>query len=65
MKNNQKLKKLAVAAALYLASASVFATNGYFPHGVGVKAKGMGGAAIATTQPTTPQQQPSWEIDGI
>ena len=50
MKKNQKLKKLAVAAALYLASASVFATNGYFPHGVGVKAKGMGGAAVATTQ---------------
>ena len=28
---------------------SAHATNGYFPHGFGIKAKGMGGAAIAST----------------
>ncbi|MFZ9759202.1 MAG: long-chain fatty acid transporter, partial [Burkholderiaceae bacterium] len=50
MKSNQKLKQIAVAVSLSLASASAFATNGYFPHGMGVKAKGMGGAAVAMTQ---------------
>jgi long-chain fatty acid transport protein len=50
MKSNQKLKQLAIAVSLSLASASAFATNGYFPHGMGVKAKGMGGAAVAMTQ---------------
>jgi long-chain fatty acid transport protein len=50
MKSNQKLKQLAVAVSLSLVGASAFATNGYFPHGMGVKAKGMGGAAVAMTQ---------------
>ena len=50
MKSNQKLKQLAVAVSLSLISASAFATNGYFPHGIGVKAKGMGGASVAMTQ---------------
>jgi long-chain fatty acid transport protein len=38
----------AIAAAL-AASLSANATNGYFPHGFGLKAKGMGGASIALT----------------
>lgn len=50
MKSNQKLKQLAVAVSLSLVGATAFATNGYFPHGMGVKAKGMGGAAVAMTQ---------------
>lgn len=36
---------LALGAALLPAA---HATNGYFPHGFGIKAEGMGGAAIAT-----------------
>ncbi|MEK7834882.1 MAG: long-chain fatty acid transporter, partial [Pseudomonadota bacterium] len=39
--------KFAVAAAC-CAPAFAFATNGYFSHGYGMKAKGMGGAATAT-----------------
>lgn len=42
-----KLKKLAVLVAITAASGSAFATNGYFAHGYGMKAKGMGGAATA------------------
>jgi len=37
-----------VAAVAFPAAA--FATNGYFSHGVGMKAKGMGGAGIAVSQ---------------
>lgn len=39
------------AAALALGAAllpAAHATNGYFPHGFGIKAQGMGGASIAT-----------------
>lgn len=32
-----------------LAAGSAYATNGYFPHGYGVKAMGMGGASVAMT----------------
>ena len=39
---------LPVAAACVAAPA--LATNGYFPHGYGMKAKGMGGAAVATAE---------------
>jgi len=42
-----KLKKIAVLIAIAGLSGSAFATNGYFGHGVGVKAKAMGGASIA------------------
>ena len=38
-----------VAALLAATSASVWATDGYFSHGYGIKAKGMGGAAVAST----------------
>ncbi|OGA70166.1 MAG: long-chain fatty acid transporter [Betaproteobacteria bacterium RIFCSPLOWO2_12_FULL_67_28] len=42
-----KLLRIAVAAAL-AAPLSALATNGYFQHGYGIKAKGMAGAATAT-----------------
>lgn len=44
-----KLKKIAVAAVL-AAPLSAFATTGYFQHGYGLKAQGMGGAGIALPQ---------------
>lgn len=47
-----KLTKLAVLFAAAGLSASAFATNGYFSHGYGMKAKGMGGAATAVTGDT-------------
>lgn len=47
-----KMRSLAIAAAVAAAFASpaALATNGYFPHGQGIKAKGMGGASIALPQ---------------
>lgn len=44
-----KMKKIVVSmfAASILASPLAHATNGYFSHGYGMKAKGMGGAATA------------------
>lgn len=42
-----KLTKIVVLLAAAGLSASAFATNGYFAHGYGMKAKGMGGAATA------------------
>lgn len=46
-----KSTPLRAALALALGGAllpAAHATNGYFPHGFGIKAEGMGGAAIAT-----------------
>ena len=43
------LRATAVAVAA-LATTSAFATNGYFSHGYGIKAKGMGGVGIALPQ---------------
>jgi len=40
----------ALVAAALLAPAAAGATNGYFSHGYGIKAKGMGGAGIAFPQ---------------
>jgi long-chain fatty acid transport protein len=40
---------LAVAAAAAFAPLAAHATDGYFPHGHGIKAKGMGGASMAMT----------------
>ena len=37
-------------AAFILTSTSAFATNGYLPHGYGMKAKGMGGASAALAE---------------
>lgn len=43
--------RLALAALLALATApAAWATNGYFPHGYGIKAKGMGGASTAVAE---------------
>ncbi len=49
MKRIQGLLRLAPLAAA-LAAAPAFATNGYFPHGYGLKAKGMGGVSTAMAQ---------------
>ncbi len=46
-----KTKLTAAALAMTLAPAAM-ATNGYFSHGYGMKAKGMGGAATAVTGDT-------------
>ena len=35
-----------------LAASSAYATDGYFPHGYGMKALGMGGAAVTSTDNT-------------
>ena len=43
---------LALAAAAAFAPLGATATDGYFPHGHGMKAKGMGGAAMAMTSDT-------------
>ena len=40
-------RKALVAAALATCFSAAHATNGYFAHGYGVKAKGMGGASVA------------------
>jgi long-chain fatty acid transport protein len=45
-----KLKKLAALVAFTCAAAPAFATNGYFSHGYGIKAKSMGGVGIALPQ---------------
>lgn len=42
-----KLNKIAALVAIAAASGSALATDGYFAHGYGMKAKGMGGAATA------------------
>ena len=44
------LRWATTAISVSLASATAFATDGYFAHGYGLKAKGMGGAAIAVSQ---------------
>jgi long-chain fatty acid transport protein len=44
-----RLRPLAVALILGGSLTSAFATNGYFSHGYGMKAKGMGGASVAMT----------------
>ena len=44
-----RLRPLAVALILGGSLSSAFATNGYFSHGYGMKAKGMGGASVAMT----------------
>ncbi|WP_334154942.1 OmpP1/FadL family transporter [Tepidimonas sp.] len=46
-RNRPGLRHAVAAAALLAAAPWAQATNGYFPHGFGLKAKGMGGASIA------------------
>ena len=43
------MRKLAVFAMVATPCISALATNGYFSHGYGMKAKGMGGATVAMT----------------
>jgi long-chain fatty acid transport protein len=45
-----KFRKIAVLAVAAAASTGAWATNGYFSHGYGIKAKGMGGVGIAMPQ---------------
>jgi long-chain fatty acid transport protein len=45
-----KRKLTAIAAAVALAPCAALATTGYFQHGYGIKAKGMGGVGIALPQ---------------
>lgn len=47
-----KIKKIAALIAIAGLSGSAFATNGYFSHGYGMKAKGMAGVGIAYGQDT-------------
>ena len=47
MNKSNTLRISALAAALL--SGSAWATDGYFPHGYGMKALGMGGASVAMT----------------
>lgn len=44
------MKKQLLPLIALAASAQLMATNGYFDHGYGIKAKGMGGAGIAFAQ---------------
>lgn len=44
------LKTSAVAALGLACSAGTWATDGYFPHGYGMKALGMGGASVTMTE---------------
>ena len=49
---NKRFNKtlISVAVAGLVSSPAAFATNGYFAHGFGTKAKGMGGAGVAYAQ---------------
>ena len=47
---NVKSKLVAVAVAAAFAPLAAYATNGYAPHGIGVKSQGMGGVGIALPQ---------------
>jgi long-chain fatty acid transport protein len=45
-----RVLRLSLIAALAGAALPVLATDGYFPHGYGMKALGMGGASAALAQ---------------
>ncbi len=49
MKASRKILILTPVCAL-LSAGSAYATNGYFPHGYGMKAQGMGGTSTALAQ---------------
>lgn len=49
MRLNRLPRFTAVALGILISSSAAQATNGYFSHGYGVKAKGMGGASVAMT----------------
>ena len=48
MKKINTLRATVMAAVLATGS-TAWATDGYFPHGFGMKSKGMGGASVAVT----------------
>ncbi|MEZ5703500.1 MAG: hypothetical protein R3E42_18395 [Burkholderiaceae bacterium] len=50
MKHTRSALRMATLLAMGSAGLSAHATDGYFPHGFGLKAKGMGGAATAMAQ---------------
>lgn len=52
MRNALNKTLLASSILLALGSQAAFATNGMAPHGVGIVQKGMGGAAVATSENT-------------
>ena len=43
------IRPVVLAGLLATTTLSAWATDGYFSHGYGMKAKGMGGAAVAST----------------
>jgi long-chain fatty acid transport protein len=47
---SMKTRQIAISIALLLGAPAAFATDGYFTHGVGVRAQGIGGAGIALPQ---------------
>jgi len=47
--SKRRARKLAVLALLASPLTAALATDGYFSHGYGMKAKGMGGASVAMT----------------
>lgn len=52
MKFKKTICHLAMLAAIAVPMSSAMATDGYFPHGTGMKAKGMGGASVTSTEDT-------------
>lgn len=50
MRTLNRILKLTPVAALCVAGLPALATNGYFPHGYGIKAKGMGGVSTAMAE---------------
>ena len=49
MRRSKAIRNAALALAITGPLGAAMATNGYFSHGYGMKAKGMGGAAVAMT----------------
>ena len=49
MKSSKFFRKAAIAALIAGPLTAAMATNGYFSHGYGMKAKGMAGASVAST----------------
>ena len=47
--NNTTMWRQLAAVAIMASPLAAMATNGYTPHGIGIKSKGMGGAAVAMT----------------
>lgn len=50
MRTRFTLRQVTLATLTLAAAGAANATNGYFSHGYGIKAKGMGGAAVAMAQ---------------